>query len=645
MSAALIDHIGNIAWVVVICLISISVGKVALLRVNKLIGDSGESIIFSTAVGFAILGYSIFILGICQILYPAVIYAFTALCSILSIAGWYIGRRSRIQSPLSTKRVWHEKPSKNGRMTLIINRLCLILLAISLLVSMLLVLTPEVGKDALIYHLGVPKMFLAHHGIYFIPGNVFANYPFFGEMLYIWGLSVSGEVTAKGLHFAMALLILFSMWKFGKRYFPDNRFASLPLLIFFTIPSVFQNAHVAYCDLTLAFYTFVAAYAFINWFNTKETLWIILCGVFSGIAMSIKFGGLFLPLSGCVGILWGCRQHRIPNRNALGFFSLYVLFTFIAGAPFYLKNWIMTGNPPYPLFYHIFGGRGWSEDQARYYDLLIRDLGMGRDLIDYLLLPWNLSFRARMDSPTFDGLIGPLFILVLPFAIGVRKIAVEMKIVWLYCLMAFLFWASSAQQIRYLIPLFPFLALMVGHTFSHYLNSKFIFTLLSIFIASGLAFNGYHIVHDFKRIKPLNVLSGCEDKPAFLSRLIPSYEMLRYVNTQLPENSYVLTIYMKNLGYLFNRPFYSDSMFESYTIETILNHSKTPQDVRLALKEKGFTHILYDISCVFGKIATLSEENKTLFLEFQKRHLRLVNSEKERYFLYRFADAEDIPAS
>ena len=637
----LIHHITNIAWVAIICLISIGVGNLALFKVGKTIGDSGEFIIFSTAVGFAILGYSIFTLGICQALYPELIYVLTALFSILSIAGWYLAGKGRIPSPLLRGRVWRENPSTNGRIILIINRLSLIMLVISVTVCMVLVLTPEVGKDALIYHLGAPKMYLEHHGIYFIPGNVFANYPFFGEMFYIWALAVSGEIAAKGIHFVMALLILFGMWKFAKRYLPDNRVAPLSLLIFFTIPSVFQNAHMAYCDLTLAFYTFVALYAFINWFNTKAGFWIILCGVFSGIAMSIKFGGLFLPLAGITGVLWGCRRHKLSNKEALRLFALYVLFTFIAGSPFYLKNWIMTGNPLYPLFYHIFGGRGWSADQARYYDLLISNLGMGRDLIDYLLLPWNLSFRARMDSPMFDGLIGPVFILVLPFAIGVRRISVEMKLVWVYCLLAFLFWAFSAQQIRYLIPLFPFLALMVGHTFSHYLNSKIIFTLLSIFITWGLAFNGYHIVHDFKRIKPLNFLVGCEDKHAFLARLIPSYEMLRYVNTQLPENSYVFTIYMKNLGYLFNRPFYSDSMFESYTIETILNNSKTPDDVCTALKEKGFTHILYDISCVFGKIATLSEENKTLFLEFQKRHLNLVNSEKGRYFLYRFTKGED----
>jgi len=617
----------------------------AFSKAHTVFSDSGESILFSTAVGFAALGYGVFLLGICQILYPAIIYAFTAISSILSLAGWCIGRKPRIQPPLQTKHLWHGTSIINAQAVSFTNRFSVILLAISLTACMVLVLTPEVGKDALIYHLGVPKMFLEYHGICLIPGNVFANYPFFGEMLYVWGLAVSGEVAVKGIHFVMALLILFGMWRFSRRYLPDNRVAPLSLLIFFTIPSVFQNAHMAYCDLTLAFYTFVALYAFINWFNTEEIFWIILCGVFSGIAMSIKFGGLFLPLAGGAGVLWGCRHYRLSNNRALRLFALYSLFTFIAGSPFYLKNWIMTGNPLYPLFYQVLGGRGWSTDQARYYDLLISNLGMGRELIDYVLLPWNLSFRARMDSPMFDGLIGPVFLLVLPFAIRVRNISLNLKIIWIYCLMAFLFWASSAQQIRYLIPLFPFLALLMGHTFSNYLDRKIIFILLSVFIASGLAFNGYHIVHDFKRIKPIGVLIGHEDRHAFLSRLIPSYEMLRFVNSQLPEDSYVFTIYMKHLSYLFSRPFYSDSMFESYTIETILNSSKTPEDVRLALEKRGVTHILYDINYVLGEMSTLSEDNKALFLEFQKRHLRLVNSEKERYFLYRLAEPEGILAS
>jgi len=636
MYIPLIQHTGNIVWIAVICLISIGVGKLALAWTHMKNSDSGETIIFSAAVGFAIIGYSIFIIGICQMLYSIVIYFLTAIFGTLAFAGWFMGKKHPITRPYLQKNEHLENKTSNGRPALAINRFCLITLAICMLLCVMLVLTPEIGKDALIYRIGVPKLFLAHHGIYFIPGNIFACYPFFNEMLYTWGLSLGGEILPKGTHFAIAVFILFTMWKFGRRYVRKNNFELLPLLIFFTIPSVFQNAHVAYCDLTLAFYTFVAIYAYLNWYNTQENLWIILCGVFSGIAMSTKYAGLYLPLSGCFGVLWGCRQKKISNPKAVRLLSLYVLFAFFTGTPFYLKNWIMTGNPLYPLFYGIFGGRGWSAEQAGYYDTFIRSLGMGRDLIDYLLLPWNLSFHAQMNSPVFDGLIGAVFILVLPFAIGMRKIAIEMKIVWVYCILAFCFWASSAQQIRYLIPLFPFLAIMVSLTISYYRNNKIIFTLLLIFITGGLVFNGYHILRDFKRIRPLGVLTGHEDKDAFLTRMIPSYEILRHVNTQLPEKSYVFTIYMKHLTYLFDRPFYSDSMFESYTIETILNNSKTPEDVHLTLKRKGFTHILYDINYVMGDAGTFSEENKALFMAFQNKYLMLEKSDKKRYFLYRF---------
>ena len=646
MNTALIQHAVNILWIAFLCFISIGLGKLTLAKVHMKNSDSGERTIFSAAIGFTIIAYCIFLLGICQILYPLIIYIFTGICAILSLAGWHVSQRRWGKTISPTKAEQHEYGSAIGFPVSTVNRFCLILLIICLLMCMLLVLAPETGKDALVYHIGVPKMFLEHHGIYFIPGNIFASYPFFSEMLYTWGLALRGEILPKGTHFAIAILILFSMWKFGRRYVHENRFEILPLLIFFTIPSVFINAHVAYCDLILTFYTFVTVYAFINWFNTRQTLWLVLCAAFSGVAMSVKYGGLSFPFIGCLGVLWACRTNQISNRKAVHLLLLYVLFTFITGTPFYLKNWIVSGNPLYPFFYQIFGGKGWSADQAAYYDLFLENLGMGRHLLDYLLLPWNLSFKSQMDSPVFDGLMGPVFILVLPFLVGMqKKISVEVKIVMAYSFLAFLFWASSAQQIRYLIPLFPFLAIMVGFVFSHYRKHKILFTLLSTFILWGLVFNGYHMAKDFIKIQPVNLLAGREDKDTFLARNIPSYPMIQYVNAELPENAYILTIYMKNLAYLYKRPFYSDSMFESYTVETILNKAKTPEAVWLALKRKGFTHVLYDINYVLGDASTFSEEEKGLFIDFQNKYLTLVKNGRERYFLYRLLEMRNMPAS
>jgi len=79
-------------------------------------------------------------------------------------------------------------------------------------------------------------------------------------------------------------------------------------------------------------------------------------------------------------------------------------------------------------------------------------------------------------------------------------------------------------------------------------------------------------------------------------------------------------------------------MFETYTIQKILSQSKTARDVYDSLKERGFTHILYDINYVFGNMSTFSGQEKARFSVFQKRHLELMNTEQERYYLYRVLD-------
>jgi hypothetical protein len=111
--------------------------------------------------------------------------------------------------------------------------------------------------------------------------------------------------------------------------------------------------------------------------------------------------------------------------------------------------------------------------------------------------------------------------------------------------------------------------------------------------------------------------------------------MFQYVKRYLPEDSNIFLIYMKNFGYLCDRPYYSDSMFESYTIQKILARSSTPAEVYVSLKDRGFTHILYDSNYVSGDMSTFSEQEKALFLAFQKQYLELIRTEKEQYYLYR----------
>jgi len=623
MSAALLQHSLDLFCLVAITLVAIGLGRLILCKTSIQFMSVGECVVFSIGLGFGILSYSVFFLAVFQCLYPLAVYVLTGLSVALALVGWL-----RLGCPVETAPVSKILLSFWQRGIGIVLWGCLLL-------GLVLMLTPAIGKDALIYHLAVPKLFLKHHGIYFVGGNIFAYYPMNGEMLYVIGLALRGDVLAKGFHFVMALSILLGMWQFMRHHISEALFIPLALLIFYTIPSVFVTSHRAYNDLTVSFYTFSAVYAFVNWFARKQSVWLILCGVFSGLAMATKYTALFLPFLGCLGILWACLHHRWRVPNTVRLLSVYIACALVVGSPFYIKNWVMTGNPFYPFMYGIFGGKGLDPAQAHLYDLFVQSLGMGRGLLGYLLLPWNVSVNAAMDSPQFDGVLGPIFLLTLPFLMGMRKMAIGAKIAMVYCLLAFLFWASSAQQIRYLIPILPFLAMTTVYILSYYRSRKGVFALLVVFITGGLVFNGYYVVKDFVKIKPVAVVTGQEGRDVFLNRMIPSYAMFQYVNTHLPESSRTFLVYMKNIGYLFEPPYYSDSMFESYTIKKILTRSVTTADVYQALKDLGFTHVLYDINYVFGDMSTFSAQEKDMFLAFQERYLELLKSDKGRYYLYR----------
>jgi len=613
----------NLLCIAGISLIAVGLGRILLCRTHVELASVSECAVFSAGIGFGVLSCAVFFLGAFQLLRPGARYLLLGLLAAFAIVGL-----SFFRCPLKAE----EKAGAEKGFPWWDKALGAILL-VSLLMGLMLVLTPAVGKDALIYHLALPKLFLKHHGFYYIEGNVFANYPLNGELLYVASLALRGEILAKGIHFVMGLVILLGMWQFARHHIQGISSLPLALLVFYTIPTVFMLSHVAYSDLTVTLYAFLAVYAFVNWHDRRGGPWLIWCGVFTGLAMATKYTALFLPFLGCLGVLWHCRQCKMSGQQALRLLLVYGVCAFAVGCPFYIKNWIMTGNPFYPFLYGLFGGRGWDPEQARLYDMFVKSLGMGRRFVDYLLLPWNLSFNARVDSPQFDGLIGPIFILTLPFAMGMRKMAVGAKIGLVYALLAFMFWASAAQQIRYLVPILPFLAIMVAYIVSYYRHQRLILGLLVLLVAGSVGINGYHVVKHFLKVRPWTVVLGHEDREAFLSRTLPSYDMFQYVNDNLPDDTKVFLVYMKNVGYLCDRPFYSDSMFESYTIQKILAQGRTPLDIYSVLKKKGFTHVLYDVNYVFGTLSTFSPKEKELFAAFQNMYLRLVTSDKERYFL------------
>jgi hypothetical protein len=619
MRATLVQQGLTILFLTGWCLITIGVGRLALSATAIRFASRSEGLFLSAGMGLAITGYAVFLLGVTDSLAATGIGFLLISLSLFSVAGWLRPIRTASTTP-SGRSIWELS--------------ALFLLGILLLAGFVLTLTPEIGKDALIYHLAVPKLYLQHLGFYFIPGNVFAGYPLLGEMHYLLALFIQNDILAKAMNYALLCGILLGIGLFASHVLQNQQFPSLSMLIFVSIPSVFTISHAAYNDLFVTFFTLAAIYSFFRWSEHRLTAWLILCGLFSGSAAACKYTALLLTPLGCLGILWLAKRSGNSARETLRRLALYVIAATIMGSPFYLKNWIVMGNPFYPFFYGIFGGRGWDGDQARLYDLFIQNLGMGRNLLDYLLLPLNLSLRAKMDSPEFDGILGPIFLLTLPFLAALRRWETPLRMILAYTLLTFFFWASTAQQIRYLIPLLPILALVVGAILTRYRNRKMIFGLLLCIVAGSLAFNGSHIVRGFIKINPLRVAIGIESRDHFLSRTLPPYTMYRFVNEALPPDAQIFLIYMKNYSFLCDRDSYADAMFEAHTLQKILRQAASLLEVRDRLKTEGFTHLLYDEFYLLGDPSPLSPEEKNLFISFRELHCTLV-MQQGFYRLYR----------
>jgi len=149
--------------------------------------------------------------------------------------------------------------------------------------------------------------------------------------------------------------------------------------------------------------------------------------------------------------------------------------------------------------------------------------------------------------------------------------------------------------------------------------------------ACAVSFNLYLIWDSWKEKAPGKYLTGEETRDQYLTRNISRYPMYQAMN-KLPPESKVLLVYMRNLGYLAERPFHSDSVFEDFTLMKIMKQDGSPEGIRRQLRSMGITHLMFDRKYVFGKEATFSPGHQTVLNGFLKNRAQLLK-QKDNFFL------------
>lgn len=409
-------------------------------------------------------------------------------------------------------------------------RILLLILLIAGLVNLVAAFGPELGFDALWYHLTIPKIYLMWGKIDFIPGGLlyYSAMPRLGEILYMGAMGVMGEMGDLGAHlinWGAGIGTGILTFKIARKYLSE-KYSLLAAIIFYVTPLVGWQSGSAYVDLIR---TFFEAGAFYFLFSNP-----ILAGIFTGLAVGTKTLALgSLGILGVLGILGG---NKI--KKTFLFFAPAVLLS----APWFVWAYLKTGYPFYPIgagildASHELGGLGW--------------LG------------------------GFGNIVNPIYLILLPFFFLIKK----PKILTAYVILTFFVWLVTPHtgEGRFLLPYLPVWAVLGSWVIRGLGGFRgFRGLLIGTVLIIALANIGYRATANFKVVP---YLLGKQTKTQYLcSHLDFSTRVFvdcdGWWGTHIKPTDLVLVKGYHNLYYI-NFPFIHETWYKGEKVDYVLDYQQ-----------------------------------------------------------------------
>lgn len=590
-----------------------------VLRLLPKINDENPSRIFnlaiSTALGAALWSLVFFGLGLAG--------AYNTSAAVVSVL---VGLGLAVFALLDLRKPEAEQAKRSNS---VFDSAILILIAVPVALAFIAALAPPIAKDTLLYHFSVPKALVANGGLIYIQGNI-ASYMSLGtEMHVVWAMLVggiwsprAGEAAAGVTMWSFFPIVLVIVFGWARSMNIDRGWSLLAVLLTASVPTIFYVAGNGYVDLASTAFVTLAIFAVGQWWKTDARVWVILIAIFLGAALSTKLITLFVFAAFLLLILWRAKLEKDVGGRALRMLSGGVAALILAAtfaAPWYLRTWIETGSPLFPFYTSVWNGNAPGWDDARSSLVQAKDAqygGIVKSPFDYFLTPLKLSVNSQPDLiENFDGVLGVGFLFalcVLGLALWKFDLPVEPKIAATIATILFLFWLFSSQQLRYLLPIFPALAVAIvvaarkisetAGGFHTVIKASFV--VLSIF---GVLVSASW----FLQTGPLRVALGGESRDAYLTRNIDYYPYYQWLNNETDPSAKVWLINMRRDSYHLERPYISDYLFEDWALRKMIWESRNVQELKAKAAATGAQYVLVRHDFLFDyKLSTIVDDRK-----------------------------------
>ncbi len=494
-------------------------------------------------------------------------------------------------------------------------------------------LTPPISRDAINYHLYLPKIYLEHNAILTIPNNIYSFFPSYWEVFNSFLISVSNDISAKLFHFFFLLLTLFLIADFIKLLKPDAKKIDIKaaLLIFISTPLINKIASWAYIDFVFTFYCLLSLYLLIKYSIKKEPFFYYLSVVSMGFVLGTKYLG-WLWLIALFSLF--VKEDEKLSQSFIKY-SKFAILAFVIASPFYIRNYIQTNNPFFPFFFSFFPTKNLDPEKYSLLVLYFKSYGQGIGIKELALLPYRLLFKSEFTQPlNFDGKINLLYLVgFIPF-LKREKNSFFCKMLFLIIAVYFLVWFFSSQQLRFLIPVIAIIVIIFGLGFGK-LKKHYLHYIVLIFSFGYL----FYPIKDSLKTKPWLFISGGEKRSDFLTRNLSYYPIVEKINENIPHKKKIMLLDAGPMAYYFKTDIFQESIFEDYTFKIKLKESL--ESTCAYLKENNVDFVL--VNELFLKmhfipyLSVLEKERFSLFREYNLMPVYRLNE----LCLYRFISVEE----
>ncbi len=473
-------------------------------------------------------------------------------------------------------------------------------IALALLVAVLLslelsrALAPPLAFDALVYHLTLPLRYFQEGHITYIPEIMFWGMPQLGEMHYLLLLTLGGASASAVLGWGVGMLALLGLGARIQRQFGRRAawFAIGSLMSGSTLSDLLSTAYLEW---------FLILYA-LAWWQVLENVyeeehnrrWEILLGMTAGFALSVKYTAGVLSLLTLAVLFWRFRGNG--RQSLLPVFRVALIIT-LTSLPWWLKNFVWTGNPFYPL---LFPSGAMDAFRYEFYHHIPSPLSWKA----IITLPWYITIWGVGGKAGPMASIGPLLLAFWPFAYTGWKEWTEaqhrsLRLATFTLLGGFFIWALAASwngllvQTRLFIFLLPIWSLLSAAGFLQASRLRVASIRFGqIALAFVLLFVTFSVLETLSTVLPSRSLEhnfGLLSDEDYLVRNLGDLYTVSTAVQSLPADSQVIMLW-ETRGFFCVPRCEPDEIIDRWYQEVHLH--RTAAEIRDAWLAQGYTHML-----------------------------------------------------